>query len=254
MSRLNEALDLSLEVGELVQLSGGHTSRVVDEMERMAVALGAHECHAAVSSLNVSMSVYAEGERRTGVRHAGHMGISFSTLTALERLVADTENHRLSADQVRARLLLIRNASPVYPAWLVQLALGGSGAAFAALFGAGAIGVALTFLGCWIGAWVRAQLTASHQKPFVSVGCAAFVAALIVAGGASLLNLGAAATPALAASSLFVVPGVPMLNGTADLLSAHYLHGLVRLAMSAVIIGSAAVGLSAAVTLVGVLP
>ena len=44
-----------------------------------------------------------------------------------------------------------------------------------------------------------------------------------------------------------------MLNGTADLLSAHYLNGLVRLAMSAVIVGSATVGLSAAVGLTGVL-
>jgi uncharacterized membrane protein YjjP (DUF1212 family) len=254
MSRLTDALDLSLEVGELVQLSGGQTTRVIDHMERIALALGAEECHPAVSSVNVSMSVTAAGVRQSGGRHAGHMGISFSTLTALEQLVTETEAHGLTADQIRARLLLIRNASPVYPRWLVMLALGGSGAAFAALFGANATGVALTFLGGWIGAWVRALLQAEHQKPFVFVGCAAFVAAIIVARGSVVLELGDAATPALAASTLFLVPGVPMLNGTADLLSAHYLNGLVRLAMSAVIVGSAAVGLSAAVALAGVLP
>lgn len=254
MSRLTDALDLSLEVGELVQLSGGHTTRVIDQMERIAHALGAQECHAAVSSLNVSMSVTSAGERRTGGRHAQHLGISFSTLTAIEQLVADTQTHGLTADQVRARLLLIRHAAAVYPRWSVMLALGGSGAAFAALFGAGVVGVALTFVGGWIGAWVRALLVARHQKPFVFVGSAAFVAGLIVAGGSALLDLGAQATPALAASALFLVPGVPMLNGTADLLSAHYLNGVVRLAMSAVIIGSAAVGLSTAVALVGVLP
>jgi uncharacterized membrane protein YjjP (DUF1212 family) len=89
-----------------------------------------------------------------------------------------------------------------------------------------------------------------HKKPFVSVTSAAFVAALIVAGGAELLDLGTATEPALAAATLFLVPGVPMLNGTADLLNAHYLNGVVRLAMSLVIVTSAAVGLLAAVTLV----
>ena len=58
---------------------------------------------------------------------------------------------------------------------------------------------------------------------------------------------------ALAASALFLVPGVPMLNGTADLLTTHYLNGLVKLAMSAVIVASAAVGLTVAVALAGVL-
>lgn len=254
MSDLTDALDLSLEVGELVQLSGGHTTRTVDHMERMATALGAEECHAAISSVNVAMTVAGDGQRLTAGRHAAHMGINFSTLTAVRHLVADTEAHALSPSQVRARLTLIRNAGAVYPTWLVMAALGGSSAAFAALFGAGALGVALTFTGGWAGAWVRHLLVSRHQKPFVSVTSAAFVAAFLVAGAARLLDLGAEASPALAASTLFLVPGVPMLNGTADLLTAHYLNGVVKLAMSAVIIASAAVGLSAAVTLSGVLP
>jgi uncharacterized membrane protein YjjP (DUF1212 family) len=254
MTDLADALDLSLEVGELVQLSGGHTTRTVDHMERLARALGAEECHAAVSSVNVAMTVSAAGDLLSAGRHAAHLGINFSTLTAVKHLVEDTEAHGLGAGQVRARLMLIRNAAPAYPAWLVMLALGGSSAAFAALFHGSAVAVALTFAGGLAGAWVRHLLVARHQKPFVSVTSAAFVAALVVAGGGRLLGLGAEVTPALAASTLFLVPGVPLLNGTADLLTAHYLNGVVRLAMSAVIIASAAVGLSAAVTLVGGAP
>ena len=45
-----------------------------------------------------------------------------------------------------------------------------------------------------------------------------------------------------------------MLNGTADLLTAHYLNGVVKLTMTAVILAAAAVGLSVAVALVGWLP
>ena len=251
MSELADALDLSLEVGELVQESGGHTTRTVDHMERTATALGAQECYAAISSINVAMTVAADGQRLTAGRHAGHFGINFSTLTAVKHLVADTEAHGLTPAQIRSRLTLIRNAGRVYPVWTVMLALGGSSAAFAAMFGADARGVALVWVGGWAGAWVRHLLVARHQKPFVAVSLAAFVSAFIVASGADVLALGDSTQTALAASTLFLVPGVPMLNGTADLLTAHYLNGVVKLAMSAVIIASAAVGLSVAVTLAG---
>jgi uncharacterized membrane protein YjjP (DUF1212 family) len=250
MTDLADALDLSLEAGELVQLSGGHTMRTIDHMERLAQELGAQESHAAVSSVNVAMTVAADGRRLAAGRHAAHLGINFSTLTAVQRLVDEAQAHGLTPAQIRSRLLLIRNAGPVYPAWLVMLCLGGSSAAFAALFQATATAVGLTFLGGWAGAWVRHLLTTRHQKPFVAVTSSAFVAASIVAGGAQLLGLGDGATPALAASTLYLVPGVPLLNGTADELTAHYLNGMVKLAMSAVIIGSAAIGLSAAVGLV----
>ncbi len=253
MADLADALDLSLEVGELVQLSGGHTSRTVDHMERMAAALGAEECSVAVSSVNVAVTVAAAGQRISAGRHAAHFGINFNTLTQVKHLVADTEAHGLTPAQVRSRLTLIRSGGRVYPAWLVMLALGGSTAAFTALFRGTATAVALAFLAGWAGGWVRHLLVARHQKPFVAVTSSAFVAALIVAGGAEVLALGSDITPALAASTLYLVPGVPMLNGTADLLTANYLNGLVKLAMSAVIIGSATVGLVVAVQLVGTL-
>lgn len=252
MSELADALDLSLEVGELVQESGGHTTKTIEHMVAMADALGAQECYPAISSVNVAMTVAADGERLSANRHAGHLGINFTTLTAIKNLVADTSTLGLSAAQVRSRMMLIRNAGRVYPVWQVMVALGASTAAFAALFGAGPVGIALAFFGGWAGAWTRQMLVRRHQKPFVSVTSAAFVSALIVDGGAQLLGQGLTSTePALAACALFLVPGVPMLNGTADLLTAHYLNGTVKLAMSAVIIASAAVGLSVAVTLVG---
>lgn len=253
MAELADALDLGLEVGELVQLSGGHTTRTVDHMERMARSLGAQDCHAAISSINVAMTVTADGRSLTAGRHAVHFGINFSTLTQVKQLVADTETLGLTPAQIRSRLALIRNAGRVYPVWVVMLALGGSTAAFTALFHGSAVAITLAFFAGLAGACVRQALTVRHFKPFVTVGASAFVSALIVSGGAVLLSLGAATEPALAASTLFVVPGVPMLNGTADLLTAHYLNGLVKLAMSAVIVCSAAVGLIAAVMVIGVL-
>ncbi len=254
MAELADALDLALEVGVIAQESGGHTTRTVDLMTRIAEAMGATETHCAVSSVNVSMTVGMREDTLTGGRHAEHFGINFSRLSEAIDVADRAQSGRLTAAQVRAELATIRHSPPVYPVWLVMIALGGSSAAFAILFGATFLGAVLTFLGGWAGGWTRQLLVRKHQKPFVAVTSAAFVAALIVAAGATVFDLDATAQPALAASTLFLVPGVPLLNGTADLLTAHYLNGVTRLAMSAVIVASAAVGLTAAVTIAGQLP
>lgn len=250
MNDLFESLDNCLETGELIQASGGHTTRTIDTMHRMAAALGIEETHVAVSSVNVTMSASLGGHTRTAMRHAAHFGINFSALTEIKHLVADVERGELDNKAIEGRLHAIRHLPRVYPVWLVMLALGGSTAAFTALFHGSAAVMALAFVGGWAGGWVRHLLTSRHMLPFVAVTAAAFTSALLIDGGAAILGLQSEVVPALSASTLFLVPGVPMLNGTADELTANYLNGLVKLAMTAVIVASAAVGLGIAVTLV----
>jgi uncharacterized membrane protein YjjP (DUF1212 family) len=254
VSELFDSLDNCLGVGELIQASGGHTPRTIDTMTRMATALGIEESHVAVSSVNVTMSATSAGHTRTAMRHATHFGINFAALTEIKHLVAAVERGEVDNAGIHRRLEEIRCMPRVYPVWLVMLALGGSTAAFTALFHGPLAMIALSFVGGWAGGWARHLLQTRHMLPFVSVTCAAFVSAFLISGGANLLGLDDQAVPALSASTLFLVPGVPMLNGTADELTGNYLNGLVKLAMTAVIVLSAAVGLGMAVTAAGLIP
>ena len=63
------------------------TARTVEQMERMALSLGAQEANPADSPVNVAMAVLGDGDQQTAGRHAVHFGINCSTLTAVERLV-----------------------------------------------------------------------------------------------------------------------------------------------------------------------
>lgn len=58
--------------------------------------------------------------------------------------------------------------------------------------------------------------------------------------------------PALAACVLYLIPGVPLLNGTADMLTAYYLNGVVRLTMCTIIALGSALGMTLAMQLWGV--
>lgn len=249
-----EKLQICLELGEMVQQHGGPTDRTIDTVRRMAAALGFDSSYVAVSSLNVTMSGTQGGRTLTAIHHASHFGVNFRALTDVKHLVSRTEAGQTDLAEIRTEIARIRSAPPEYPRWLVLLCLGAATAAFAALFRASATMVALCFLGGWAGATVRARLTDRHLLPFVTVTSAAFAAAFVIAALGRALGHGSELAPALAASTLFLVPGVPMLNGTTDELTGNYLNGLVRLAMAAVIVLSAAVGLGVAVWASGARP
>lgn len=243
---LEATLQTALEAGVRVQMSGGYTARVYDTMEAIAKALGADRVDGSVTSVVVGLTVHRGGWSRTAFQRTPHIGINFSELSALSQLTRQASG--LAPEEIRRQLDAIESAERRYPNWLVLPMLGLACAAFAALFGADAAGLALAGLGGFAGAVVRHLLTGRHYKPFIFCLAAAFVSTSVV-----LLGQGITATPtqALAACVLYLVPGVPLLNGTADLLATHYLNGLVRLAMSMIIVLAAAVGVAAALGMWG---
>jgi uncharacterized membrane protein YjjP (DUF1212 family) len=121
-------------------------------------------------------------------------------------------------------------------------------ASLAALYGADVGGVVIAGLAGGSGAALRAWLLNRHFKPFVfSVFCAFLSVSVVMA----LRSWTSTLDEALAACVLYLVPGVPLLNGTADLLTGYYLNGMVRLVMSTVVFVGASIGLLAALSLWG---
>ena len=51
---------------------------------------------------------------------------------------------------------------------------------------------------------------------------------------------------AMAASVLFLIPGVPLINGASDLFHTNYLNGMVRIMMGLLFVIGIAVGVSLA--------
>ena len=131
---------------------------------------------------------------------------------------------------------------------LLLLMLGVSCGSFAALFGADAVGIVAAGLGGFLGASLRHLLMKRRFKPFIYCLFSALVSASAVMAFGSLTG-----TPdaAVTASIIFLVPGVPLLNGTADLLTSNYLNGVVRLTRASVILLGSALGFTLALVLWG---
>lgn len=243
---LEEALDIALEAGVRVQMSGGATQRVGATMDRVAHALGVDHCEPSVSSVVVGLTVERDGHAATAFRRTPHIGINMAELSALSEFSRNAAELRPEA--VRAALEEIEGTARRYPAPLVMLLLGVACGAFAGLFGAGIGGILLAAVAGGAGATVRHLLVGRHYLPFVAVVAAAFASTSIAALLASWTD-----TPdtAVAACVLYLVPGVPLLNGANDLLTTHYLNGLVRLTSAALIVLAAATGVAVALRIWG---
>jgi uncharacterized membrane protein YjjP (DUF1212 family) len=248
---LDEILTLALDAGLLMHQSGAGTHRTSSAMQRIAKSLGAARVETMISSTNIGVTVERAGEAgnetHTAFRKAPHMGANFSTLSAVRRWLHQLEHGELDIDTARIQLAEIAKRAIHYPRWFVTIMVGISCGAFAALFGGDIPAILFTTFGAACGMAVRFALVLRHFKPSIFATAASFVALLIT----GLLAQQGSATPdaALAASVLFLIPGVPLINGASDLLNGNYLNGMVRFTMSAVIIFGIAVGVSIALRL-----
>ncbi len=236
------ALATALEAGVRTQRSGGYTELVYETMETIARSMGADRVEGSVTSVVVGLTVQVGDWSGTGLRRTPHLGVNFGELSALDRLARDAPGR----DRARLGEDLAAIVPRAYPSTLVLPMLGVACGSFAAMFGADLPGIVLAAFGGFAGALVRYLLSRGGFKPFIYCLCAAFVASSIVAVGADLTTT---LNHALAASVLFLVPGVPLLNGAADLLATHYLNGLVRLTMSLMIVLASGIGVLLAVSL-----
>lgn len=244
---LEQILQTAMAVGVQVHKAGGYTARTDGAMRRVALALGADRADPAITATLVGLTVTKNDWSRTAVKSAVNAGVNFSELTELSGLAKSCDGK--TPEQVREELDTIVAGSKRYGLNVVLPAVGVGSAGLAALYGADPGGMLIAGLAGGIGAALRAWLIQRHLKPFVfSVFCA-FLSISVVMGLQSLTgNLEAA----LAASILYLVPGVPLLNGTADLLTGYYLNGMVRLTMSTVVFVGASIGLLGALSLWGV--
>lgn len=241
---LERIVHTACEFAVRVQMSGGYTERVRASTEHVAVAMGADRAECSVSSTSVTVTAHVGGHSHTAVRHAPAVGVNFSELSELARLARESDT--LSADAVEARLEAIEARHRRYPAWLMLGMLGVACASLAMLFGSDPVGAVVAGAGGAAGASVRYAMTRYGFVPFVFTFVAAFVSVAIVM---LLQRFSGTPSAVLAASVLYLVPGVPLLNGTADLVTGNYLNGVVRLTMGSVVLLAVALGTTVALAL-----
>lgn len=238
---LNEIMSFVIDYATKLLGSGVHTSRVVRNSHRIGEALG----------VDVSMSTFQKSaiitlneknndDLLTRVVPIPDLPISFQMNSDLSALSWDALDSKLPLAEIKRRFKELTGKKPMNPL-LVMLFVGLANAAFCRLFQGDFLAMAFVFVSTVLGFWLKDFLLSRGVAKFMVF----MAAALISSACASLsLNFNCTANIAIATSPLYLVPGVPLINGFIDIVEGYVLIGTSRLINAMLLVICIAAGLS----------
>ena len=246
-------LDFLLRFATTQTSVGVQTSRIVINTTRIAHAYG-YEPTIMTFQRNITMTltpVLGDGRHSyrpldahpvSGMLQHRHGPLNFFYNAELSRLSWFAYDNHLSLDELEERFQRIIQTPPMNR-WLMLYLISQANMAFCLLFGGDLMSGLFVFLGTFCGFLLRQELNRHHVYHYLTVVLSALVASFIVGVGA---KLGYEEMPkiALSASVLYLIPGVPFINGMMDVLDGYVLNGISRLLTAVMIVVSITVGLS----------
>ncbi|MCL6269080.1 threonine/serine exporter family protein [Sansalvadorimonas sp. 2012CJ34-2] len=227
-----EAARLLVDIGVLLLSAGAHTERTVRNLKRFAESFG-YTPDIFISFSGITLTIHNDENSVTLFGKVKNHGVHLAMASAVSKLSWRTKRENLSLQEVREAVTAIKGM-PHYPRWFILLMIGLGCGALARNAGADIPVVAVTALASCIALRARMQLAEWRLNPFLVVLGSAFVATLI-GGLAGALHLGPTSGIAIAASVLFLIPGVPLINGVIDMINGHMSVGIGRTAMGSAI-------------------
>lgn len=244
---LHEILDFIAEYATYLLGSGVHTSRVIRNSQRIGASQGVD---IQLSSFQKSTILTARdetsGEVVTRVVRIPALPVSFERNSDLSALSWDALDERLPLEEIRRRFGGL-TAKPRIDPIFVLLTVGLANASFCRLFGGDWTAVGIVFTATLVGFAAKQRMQAHGVNHYLVFIVAAFMASLCASAA---LRFDCTAQTALATSPLFLVPGVPLINGVIDIVEGHILIGFSRLINALLLIVCIAVGLSATLLMV----
>jgi uncharacterized membrane protein YjjP (DUF1212 family) len=222
--------------------SGVHTSRVIRNSKRIGESL---DVTVRMTTFHKSLILTVYNDKNdnvyTEVVDIPVFPINFEYNSELSSLSWKAYDQRTSLEVLREEYRQIKAKPKMSPHWILLL-VGLANASFCKLFGGDWLAVGLVFVATLAGFFTRQQMQRKHINHFIVFTISAFVASMCAS--TTLLFDSATAEIAIAASVLFLIPGVPLINGVIDIVEGHTLTGGSRLIQAFLLIICIAVGLS----------
>ncbi len=244
---LKDITHFLLEYAGRLMGSGVHTSRVVRNTHRIGQSL---DVEVAVSVIQKNLIVNVRDpqtrESYTEMDTTPAFPISFELNAELSALSWEAHDRRLPLAEIRRRYAEVIARPKMDPLCVLFLAAFAN-ASFCALFGGDWTARGIVFSATLIGFYLRQVMQRRHINHYIVFIVSAMAASLVAS---SALTLDTTAEVAIATSVLYLVPGVPLLNGVIDIVEGYVTTGVCRLIQALLLVLCIAIGLSVTLMLV----
>lgn len=243
-----EFIDLFADVCILLISNGANSGRTRRNINRIASAFGYHLemffSHSAVVITAISLNT---GEKRTVVKAVPHYRVNFNVLSEISILSWQVAERKLSYQELKEQLAEIRKIEP-YSEFTKVLLASLAVAALCRIFGGSFSEFFIVFGSAVLGFIARNFLLSRHYNANMGWFAGAFVSVTFVN---IFQAVGFDVKSALSACVLWLIPGVPLINGFIDVLEGHLVSGSAKLMMGMILIFMIAVGFCLSLFLFG---
>ena len=216
-------IDLILDVGKELMECGAESAVVEECMSSLAYKLDLSGVGVTVLPKSILATIFENGHYKTKVSHIDDVKPDFRKLTEIYRLCRKDGINDPKAIRSGLSTALHSNGDTNIKYLTTPLALG----AFAFIFGSDIIGAFIAFVAGFFAFLMKDLILHKGINVMLANVASAFCATFLVYLISTKFHP-SALSAAQAASIIFLVPGVPLINSLEDLLKGHYLNGVAR--------------------------
>lgn len=263
---LTRRLNLLLQTSCLLMESLADTSRIMRNMKRTAAFLCLDEAKLSIyANYNMLMINYSDNQQSfTKFHRCEHHSVNMWVISAISHLSWRALRKNYSIDEYSQQLNAIANHPRNYSPWLVAIGGGFACGGFCIQFGCDWPSFFYASIAAILASRFRMFLGKQGCNEYVGIGIAAFLATLmawifsfISTNPAIVATIPAwlvSTTPwhPLLACSLFIVPGVPLINFVSDMLNGYIQIGITRAVKILMMVSAMAFGIALAIKVCGI--
>jgi len=237
----NETIDIKelgetlLDVAALLMNNGASSNRVRLTVSRISESYG-YQSNLLIINTALTLSLNKGGEENiyNSLRRTLPPAVNFKIVSGISRMSWSVAETFWSLEKINNELKRLKEL-PHYHRLIILTFVSLAGASFCRIFDGSLLEMAVAFIATLVGLFVRQELTKHKLMLYVTIFFASFSASFIAAIAGRILP-NETMEHAFAASVLFLIPGVPLINSCSDLLDGNILTGLAR-GIHALIIG-----------------
>lgn len=242
-AEISKKAELILTIGQLLVEHGASMDRVVRDMKRTAAFMGIPEnkfhLHVLYTTLllNISDGLRSHTSFRKCLKH----GVDMRIISDVSKLTWRALREHYTLEEFEGNLKEIASQPRYYVLWQNLLVTGIACGAYCTFFGCDFNAAIYTAICATLGKFVQIRCIHAGINEIVGVAAAAFTAT-VAAYFAHFLPTTTQWHP-IVACALFLVPGIPIINGLTDLLSTFLLSGAAQFIKSTLVVAAMTFGI-----------
>ena len=244
---IRKKVKILLRMGCLLSENGANANQIVRDMHRAAAYMGipADHLHIHIAYSNILINIHSPEDCFTSFRNVQYLGANMDVISSISVLTWTALRNEYTLDEFSQKLEEIAKKDPPHSDATSAIFAGFACGAFPILFGGTIISAWITTFCALLGFIIQLILKRFQINRYISIACAATVSSGLAFLSGCIFD-SADVIYAMIACTLFMVPGIPLINTVDDLLNNYILAGISRAVHTLLIVGSMTVGISMA--------